>query len=536
MKYKHKKTLLTLSALLLLMLSLLIGCDQIQPPQDTNVLMDSADVTDASATEAAPDTDREAIASLELLGKDCVYLYKGYTLQLQTNAPDSYRNDLVWATVGDVVNVTNYGFVTAKHIGTTTVTVMLDGFSDTVTVIVLPDGAPIPDESQTDPPVGDQDDHETIPAETLPDETSPAETDTAEQGTTESEPPVTTEEPTEELTEEPTEELTEEPTEELTEELTEAPTEPETEPDTEYIPPTVIIEAVNSPAGYKPAGSYQEALDRTKNGELSGYPYVPDQAPNVSEYRPMEDGKYVKNNDPYYIDENTYVVVDAYGREVFRIYRGGAYITLEEVAAYVWAFGDIPANHSASKKTSPTSSIWGEYLRVNHTQFSGNTSKYPYEPALPRISGCGGDFTYYEMDIGTTGTDCDPSYSAVLYNNGTRITRGAARIVYARFDRNGNKIIDPDEKYVFYTYNHYNDFQEYLNYYGGWGEMFGNITGGGTISSKYDYNPTPYVPVALASIRVTRSVQGTEPRATILWYDFRRMSECLAWDKSRFAA
>ena len=25
--------------------------------------------------------------------------------------------------------------------------------------------------------------------------------------------------------------------------------------------------------------------------------------------------------------------------------------------------------------------------------------------------------------------------------------------------------------------------------------MFGNITGGGTISSKYDYNPTPYVKV-----------------------------------------
>ena len=25
--------------------------------------------------------------------------------------------------------------------------------------------------------------------------------------------------------------------------------------------------------------------------------------------------------------------------------------------------------------------------------------------------------------------------------------------------------------------------------------MFGNITGGGTLSSKYDYNPTPYVTV-----------------------------------------
>ena len=214
----------------------------------------------------------------------------------------------------------------------------------------------------------------------------------------------------------------------------------------------------------------------------------------------MQDGKYIKNNDPYYIDENTYVVVDAYGREVFRIYRGGAYITLEEVAAYIYAFGEVPANHSTSKNTRPTESIWGEYLRVNNTKFSGSTTKYPYEPQLPRISGCGGDLTYYEMDIGTTGTDCDPNYRAALYNNGYSITRGAARIVYARYDRNGNKIIDPDEKYVFYTYNHYNDFQEYLNYYGGWGEMFGNITGGGTISSKYDYNPTPYVPVTNAPL------------------------------------
>ena len=214
----------------------------------------------------------------------------------------------------------------------------------------------------------------------------------------------------------------------------------------------------------------------------------------------MQDGKYIKNNDPYYIDENTYVVVDAYGREVFRIYRGGAYITLEEVAAYVYAFGEVPANHSTSKSTRPTESIWGEYLRVNNTKFSGSTTKYPYEPELPRISGCGGDLTYYEMDIGTTGTDCDPKYYAYIYNDGYSITRGAARIVYARYDRNGNKIIDPDEKYVFYTYNHYNDFQEYLNYYGGWGEMFGNITGGGTISSKYDYNPTPYVPVTNAPL------------------------------------
>ena len=55
--------------------------------------------------------------------------------------------------------------------------------------------------------------------------------------------------------------------------------------------------------------------------------------------------------------------------------------------------------------------------------------------------------------------------------------------------------------YVFYTGNHYNDFREYLNYFGGWGEIFGNETGGGTLSSKSHYNPTPYVSTGYGSFR-----------------------------------
>ena len=51
---------------------------------------------------------------------------------------------------------------------------------------------------------------------------------------------------------------------------------------------------------------------------------------------------------------------------------------------------------------------------------------------------------------------------------------------------------------MFYTHNHYNDFREYLNYYGGWGEMFGNVTGGGEYSSKTNCNPTPYPTTAYA--------------------------------------
>lgn len=250
---------------------------------------------------------------------------------------------------------------------------------------------------------------------------------------------------------------------------------------------------------YTPAQSVSDAYYRTLHGLMSGEIYEQDQKPSAAKNQPMEDGLYIRNTSALYSEGgDIYYVLNAEGEVVDRIYEAGAYTTLEEVAAYVMAFGDVPPNYTEGKKTSPKSSIWGEYLRLNHSKFSGSTSKYPFEPKLPNISGCGGSFQYFEIDIGTTGTDCDPHYAAAVYNDGSRIVRGAARIVYASYDKNGNSKLDINERYVFYTYNHYNDFQEYLNYYGGWGEMFGNITGGGSLSSKTDYAPTPYVATARA--------------------------------------
>ena len=271
-------------------------------------------------------------------------------------------------------------------------------------------------------------------------------------------------------------------------------------------------------ANYTPAENAEDAYYRSKYGFMSGTLRVPDEAPRVVQDRPMEDGKYIRNSVATYLDEDVYVLVDVNGEPVMEIYRGGGYITLEEVAAYVYAFGDVPANYSSNKKASPSASIWKEYLRVNNTKFTGDTRKYPYEPELPRISGCGGDLTYYEIDIGTTGTTSGEGYAVRVYNDGYSITRGAARIVYTRYDRNGNMIIEPNERYVFYTYNHYNDFQEYLNYYGGWGEMFGNITGGGTLSSKTNYNPTPYVEVVRKPLPALESVQLESQTAEIIYF------------------
>ncbi len=247
---------------------------------------------------------------------------------------------------------------------------------------------------------------------------------------------------------------------------------------------------------YKEAINPKDVIYRTNHGYMSGDLVLPNQEPEISSYQPKEGDKYVKNIYTHYSDsKDTYYIIDSYGETVDMVFKNGGYIGLDEVASYLTAYGDVPANYNSKKSADPSLSIWGAYLRVNNTKFSGSTSKYPYEPELPNISGCGGDLTYYEIDFGTTGTDCDPNYHTEVYNDGYDITRGAARLVYARFNSYGNQITNILEKYVFYTYNHYNDFQEYLNYYGGWGKMFGNITGGGKLSSKHDYNPTPYVEV-----------------------------------------
>ena len=241
---------------------------------------------------------------------------------------------------------------------------------------------------------------------------------------------------------------------------------------------------------YTPSTSYMDSYYRTQHGLLSGMLQTPTPAPTVSEYRPENGGKLVRNTDMIYLNGgNTYVVCDAWGNEVFRVHKGGAYITLEEVAAYMFAFGgsssSLPANYSPNKKTSPTTSIWEEHLRVNHTSFSGDSSKYPKEPSLPNIRGNGGSLSYYEMDIGTH-----------TYNNGNKITRGACRIVYGRYDLNRNGKYESGELHLFYTYNHYEDFQEYLNYYNGWGDIFGWDSREAGSSKPSPYKKTAYYGMA----------------------------------------
>ncbi len=420
---------------------------------------------------------------LVITNGDVLNLEVGEVLQLEVNNQVNSNGSLIWESSNDAVIITETGLITCIKPGSSSVSVKLDGYSDEIIINVIEKELSI---------------SLIVKASTL----KIGESITLNSIVT---PSSYQDEVTYELITGDDIAVIEENTlialasgivriVAKVEDAISAPVIIEILSDEDLTDPYVNVTYEEFYENYTKASSYQDAIYRSEHGFMSGDISAQDQKPTIALDQPQNNGVLYRNTDAIYsVDGNTYYIVSATGEIVNQIYRGGAYVTLEEVAAYVLAFGDVPANYTTKKSGSPSSSIWKEYLRLNHSKFSGDTSRYPYEPELPNISGCGGDLVYYELDLGTTGTDCDPSYDIKEYNNGTLITRGAARIVYTRFDRDGNSIIDINEKYVFYTYNHYNDFQEYLNYQFGWGKIFGNITGGGSLSSKYDYNPTPYI-------------------------------------------
>ncbi|MBQ5661932.1 MAG: hypothetical protein IIV17_02705, partial [Clostridia bacterium] len=145
-------------------------------------------------------------------------------------------------------------------------------------------------------------------------------------------------------------------------------TDPETEPPLITEDPYTDVDREAFYANYTPAVSAEDAYYRTLHGLLSGSIEEQDQAPTLSTVRPMENGLYLRNSDTLYSEDgDTYYVMNAMGEVVNRIYREGAYVTLEEVAAYLFAFGDVPPNYLEKKSGNPRESVWGEYLRLNHS-------------------------------------------------------------------------------------------------------------------------------------------------------------------------
>lgn len=265
--------------------------------------------------------------------------------------------------------------------------------------------------------------------------------------------------------------------------------------------PYVNVDVDKFYRNYTPAISLNDANFRSKHFLLSGSIESISSKPVVASSQPMSNNKYVKNSSNNLFYNNTiYRMCDSKGNFVKNIYKTGAYITLDEVACYVFAFCQSPTNWTNKKDTSllydDKYSPWGEYLRLNDNPYLLNVEKYPYEPLFPNYE----TYKYYEMDFATTTSYKDPLNKTISeYNNGSKITRGTCRLVYSK-STNNNQKIDINNRYVFYTYNHYNDFQEYLNYSCGWGKRFGNMTGGGPYNSSSPNYKTEYPEVVLKNL------------------------------------
>lgn len=249
-------------------------------------------------------------------------------------------------------------------------------------------------------------------------------------------------------------------------------------------------------SNYARATSFIDAKYRTAAGLISG-----DITDSGSSEYPLRHEPLIANSDlsTYKVSDGIYTYddegnyqsyqINTLNNETKTIYYGGAYVTLEDVAAYLFAFAEVPANNQYGKYDQYDSiAKWWIYGRVNNSYFSANTDKYQYEPDIPNTDFDGnyvgeGYYRYYEMDFGYTelGWTLGNWTYERAYNNGQSIDRGPVRFVFTATDTDGNagaKYIPVEDRHVFLTTNHYNDFTEYLNFTGGWGMTFGWMSAG----------------------------------------------------------
>lgn len=263
----------------------------------------------------------------------------------------------------------------------------------------------------------------------------------------------------------------------------------------EITDPYIGVSKTDFYQNYEVATSYEDAIYRSNHALMSGditpQGHIPEAIEEYSNIR-CTTATYVLTPDGEYIA----YIPNTFEEETI-IFYGGAYTSLNDVANYLLAFGEVPVNSNYNKNSKgrkQSVSEWGKYGRCNTGVFSGDTNKYPYEPLLPTIK----TTRFVETDFGTLGgynnvnEVTGTAYYQEIYNDGTRIERGAARFVFTS-DSNITRI---DDRYVFYTYNHYNDFQEFLNFNNGWGIRFGNVSAGNPYcSSSNDYYASNINPV-----------------------------------------
>lgn len=257
---------------------------------------------------------------------------------------------------------------------------------------------------------------------------------------------------------------------------------------------------------YTISTSYVDAYYRSKHNLLSGEYILEDGTINeVNKPKDEETSLYYKNAlVRYEVDKNgnyiSYTINNLYGED-YKIYYGGIYTSMNDVSAYLFAFNEIPKNYyvgSKDKYKTQAYEEFGELGRVNFSRYSGpSSSKYQYEPYL---KGQKDKSLYYrEIDFGANfGSNYYYTYNDRF---GGSNSRGTFRFLLSNsydsnytggYDVNTYSTPNPtkiDDRYVYLTQNHYNDFREYLNYYNGWGTIFGNATAGNSLNKYNSKNP-----------------------------------------------
>ena len=185
---------------------------------------------------------------------------------------------------------------------------------------------------------------------------------------------------------------------------------------------------------YVEACCYEDAMYRSAHGLISGSIEDQGHLPSDNTNNPKNNiGQFYKVQDTNYTylpngQFESYTINSLNGNSK-TIYYNAAYSSLEDVAAYLFAFGESPINTIKGKNNSAKNeaiSSWWKFGRVNDAYFSNNTSSFEYEPHLPRY------LDYYETDFGSIDEYQVGNYLEKKYNDGYTINRSACRFVYRR--------------------------------------------------------------------------------------------------------
>ncbi|MEG0034479.1 MAG: hypothetical protein RR909_01730 [Bacilli bacterium] len=266
-----------------------------------------------------------------------------------------------------------------------------------------------------------------------------------------------------------------------------------------------IAEVKDFYKSYTPSTSYEDAQFRTKHMLISGSSAASDY--KVALTRPVGDTTAVRNTfmDYTYRDDGSYESYKLYSlnKTFTTIYYGGGYSDINEVAAYLFAFGEVPpnVNKDKAKLNAFVKTNWWRYARVNDGYYSGpSATSHIYEPYL--YGQRNDTVSYNETDFGDweffNDIIYDKKYTPTTYikNSEGSISgsRGNLRFLYTTADKNPSNKNDFSKRRVYFTFNHYNDFVEYLNYRDGFGQQFGNMTKGNEYCAGTCLDDAPVVP------------------------------------------